>query len=234
MSLLSMRKAVVGYGELAVISDIDLEVGPGEIVALLGRNGAGKTTILNTISGLIPSLGGTVEVLGTPVDPRRPHLNARRGVGHVPEGRSLFTQMSVNENLWAAAANKEDYNEAIKTFPILTELMSRKVGLLSGGEQQMLAIGRALVGKPKLLLIDELSLGLAPMVAKSIHIKLKEIVADTGIGVLLVEQYVHLGLDTADRAYVVGTNAITMEGKASDMRGRIDEVEAAYLGASTP
>ena len=231
MTLLEIEDATLGYGEHVILRNLSMTVMPGEIVALLGRNGVGKTTTLNAISGLIPAQSGTIKVLGELVDTKRPFRNSRRGVAHVPEGRCLFRQMSVGENLRSTGMWKgRGSNRAFDMFPVLEELTSRKSGLLSGGEQQMLVIGRAMLLNPKLLLIDELSLGLAGMVARSIYSQLRKIAEELDLGVLLVEQFVHLALETADRAYVLGSGRIALEGTAADLRSRFDEVEAAYLG----
>ena len=231
MSLLRIESATLGYGTHVVVSDLNLAVGEGEIVALLGRNGAGKTTTLNGVSGLIPAQAGTVAIFGEPVDARRPHRNAVRGVGHVAEGRCLFSQMTVAENLRTAGARRRSSgNLAYDMFPPLQKLANRKAGLLSGGEQQMLVIGRALLLEPRLLLVDELSLGLAGGVARHILGQLRVIAKDMGVGVLLVEQYVHLALETADRAYVLSSGRVALEGSTAELRDRFDEVRAAYLG----
>ena len=228
--LLEFESVSVGYDNHEVVGNVNIFIEEGEVVALLGRNGAGKTTILNTASGLVPALSGAVRVFERSVDVRRPHRNARRGMGHVSEGRSLFTQMSVGENLRAGASRRvEGY--AMDLFPALATMATRRAGLLSGGEQQMLAIARALMSQPKLLLVDELSMGLAPLVARDIHQQLRKIAHEFCVGIFLVEQYVPLALGTADRAYVLGQGAVLMQGSGVDLSERIDEVEAAYLGA---
>jgi branched-chain amino acid transport system ATP-binding protein len=228
-SLLEFEGVSLGYGQMPVVSHVDLHVEPGEIVALLGRNGAGKTTTLLTASGLVAPMAGRVRLLGEEVDTRRPHRNAQRGLGHVPEGRCLFTRLTVAENLRAAAAPAQ-IKQVLTYFPMLEPLMARRAGLLSGGEQQMLAIARAVVGQPKVLLIDEMSLGLAPLMARAVLERLRVIVHDLGVGVLIVEQFVHMILHAADRAYVYGDQDVALSGSAREVLARMPEVEAAYLG----
>ncbi|HZA88083.1 MAG TPA: ATP-binding cassette domain-containing protein, partial [Acidimicrobiales bacterium] len=169
--LLDVRNLRAGYGRSVVVRDLSLTVRPGEVVALLGPNGAGKTTTLMTVSGLLPALGGEVRLFGEPVDTRSPEHNARRGVGYVTEDRALFGGLTVRDNLWLATRSRRgadawhvDGPDVAAYFPALGPLADRRAGLLSGGEQQMLAIARALAGRPALLLVDEMSLGLAPMI----------------------------------------------------------------------
>jgi branched-chain amino acid transport system ATP-binding protein len=228
-SLLEFEAVSLGYGQAPVVSHVDLHVEPGEIVALLGRNGAGKTTTLLTASGLVAPMAGRVRLLGEEVDTRRPHRNAQRGLGHVPEGRCLFTRLTVAENL-RAAASPSRIKQALMYFPMLQPLMGRRAGLLSGGEQQMLAIARALAAEPKVLLIDEMSLGLAPLMARAVLERLRVIVRDLGVGILIVEQFVHMILRAADRAYVYGDQGVALSGSAREVLTRMPEVEAAYLG----
>jgi len=229
VSLLSFSDVSMSYGELPVLSHVDLHVDQGEIVALLGRNGAGKTTTLLTASGLLSPMTGEVRFLDEPIDIRRPHRNARRGLGHVPEGRCLFTKLTVADNL-RAGAPKADPSVVLRYFPMLKPLMRRPAGLLSGGEQQMLAIARALIAEPRVLLIDEMSLGLAPLMARAVLERLRLIVDELGVGVLIVEQFVHMVLGTADRAYVYGAGGVALTGSAREILERMPEVEAAYLG----
>ena len=228
-NLLEFSDASLGYGQTPVLRNIDLHVEAGEIVALLGRNGAGKSTTLLSASGLVPAMAGEVRLLGEPVDIRRPHRNVHRGLGHVPEGRCLFTKLTVAENLRAAAPDPQ-VKRVLDYFPLLERLLNRRAGLLSGGEQQMLAIARALAAQPRVLLVDEMSLGLAPLMARSVLDRLRVIVDDLGIGVLIVEQFVHMILAYADRAYVYGAHGIALSGTAENISGRMPEVEAAYLG----
>jgi branched-chain amino acid transport system ATP-binding protein len=234
-TVLDIQKLSAGYNGVPVVRGIDLHVDAGEVVALLGPNGAGKTTTLLTVSGLIPTLGGSVTLLGEPVDSRSPHLNARRGLAHVAEDRSLFFQLSVRDNLRLGVAGdrngrQEAYDEALDMLPALKPLMDRRAGLLSGGEQQMLALARAMVSKPKLLLVDEMSLGLAPIIVERLLPLVRQIADDTGAAVLIVEQHIQMALSVADRAYVMSHGEVTMSGTAAEMAGRRDLLEASYLG----
>jgi branched-chain amino acid transport system ATP-binding protein len=235
--LIEVADLTSGYGGVPVVRGIDLEVRPGEVVALLGPNGAGKTTTLLTISGIVRSIAGTINVLGQTVrGGRAPHMQARRGLAHVPEERSLFFGLTVRENLRLGFDNGRDrrhqdaYQRAISLFPALEPLMYRRAGLLSGGEQQMLAMARALVSDPKVLIIDELSLGLAPIVVERLLQVVREVVATSGVGVLLVEQHVHMALQVADRAYVMNNGRIVMAAPAAELANRQDLLAASYLG----
>lgn len=234
--LLELRRLVAGYGTLAVVHGIDLRVAEGEMVALLGANGAGKTTTLLTISGLLRPIEGEVVLLGQVVNGLAPHVVARRGIAHVPEDRALFSQLTVAENLRLGAPRGRGGadHQVLDFFPELTRLHKRAAGLLSGGEQQMLAIARALVGRPRLLIVDEMSLGLAPVVVLRLLPVLTEIAHATGVGVLYVEQHVPLALEQADRAYVMSRGRITLEGRGDELRGRLDLLQASYLGAAVP
>ena len=229
MSLLSFNDVSIGYTAQPLLEGVDIIVAPGEIVALLGRNGIGKTSTLLTASGLVKPRAGTVEFLGERVDSSRPHLNARRGLAHVPEGRCLFSRLSVLDNLRAGAPSR-DVQEVLDFFPILAPLLRRNAGLLSGGEQQMLVIARAMMAKPKLLLVDEMSLGLAPLMVQSVLAQLRLVADQLQVGVLIVEQFVHMVLKTADRAYVYGPGGIAFAGTASQVEANMDVVSAAYLG----
>ncbi len=231
MNVLEISAMSTGYNGVSVVRDLDLHVAEGEVVALLGPNGAGKTTTLLTTSGLNPILKGDISVLGRSVKGRRAHLIARDGLAHVPEDRSLFFQLTVKENLrLGAARGSADLDQALRYFPALEGLMDRRAGLLSGGEQQMLAMARALTVKPKLLMVDEMSLGLAPIIVERLLPVLREIAAETGAGILLVEQHVHLALEFADRAYVLSHGVLAMEGSAAHLRSNSHLLESSYLG----
>jgi branched-chain amino acid transport system ATP-binding protein len=246
VTVLALRKLSAGYDGIAVVHELDLDIEAGEVVALLGANGAGKTTTLLTVSGILPRLGGELEVLGRAVaKPRRVRLpgapsatgvwrRARGGVAHVPEDRSLFFGLTVAENL-RVARHRRDHaalDDVLDLFPALRALMGRRAGLISGGEQQMLALARALVSRPKLLLVDELSLGLAPIVVERLLPVVRTIATERGIAVLLVEQHVPMALVVADRAVVLRRGRVTVRGAAADLVGRPELLEASYLGES--
>jgi branched-chain amino acid transport system ATP-binding protein len=232
-TLLETHELVSGHGGVPVTRGTSLTVDAGEVVALLGPNGAGKTTTLLTISGLLPILGGSVRLFGRPLDSRkaRPHRLVAEGLAHVPEDRSLFSDLTVREHLRVCrGTTREAIAAAVRHFPALEPLMGRKAGLLSGGEQQMLALARAFVGQPRLLVVDELSLGLAPALVTRILPAVRAIARDSGAGVLMVEQHVDRALQTADRAYVLVNGHIVLEGAASELRGRRDLLASSYLG----
>ena len=233
--ILHIENLTTGYAGVPVVRGIDLDVYEGEVVSLLGPNGAGKTTTLITVSGLLPTLGGFVQLLGQQADSRAPHKNARLGLAHVAEDRSLFFDLTVAENLrLGLTGNKPDRDAgmdlAVEFFPALGPLMGRIAGLLSGGEQQMLAVARALVSQPKLLLIDEMSLGLAPIIVERMLPTVRDIADRTGCAVLLVEQHIHMALGISDRAYVMSHGEMVLSGDAADLAGRRDLLEASYLG----
>lgn len=229
--LLDIQNLNTGYNGVSVVRNLNLQVNAGEVVALLGPNGAGKTTTLLTTSGLIPLIAGDIKVFGQSVKGRRPHLIAREGLAHVPEGRSLFYQLTVGENLrLGAAKGSADVKKALSYFPALEAILDRRAGLLSGGEQQMLAMARALTVSPRLLMVDEMSLGLAPIIVERLLPILRQIADDTGAGVLLVEQHVHMALEVADRAYVLSHGELAMEGDAKEMANDRSLIQASYLG----
>lgn len=231
--LLSIEDLNTGYNGVSVVRGLNVHVNEGEVVALLGPNGAGKTTTLLTVSGLVPIISGDVKVFGKSVKGRRPHMIARDGLAHVPEGRSLFYQLTVAENLrLGAAKGSADVKKALGYFPALEKILDRRAGLLSGGEQQMLAMARALTVSPKLLMVDEMSLGLAPIIVERLLPILRQIADETGAGVLLVEQHVHMALEVADRAYVLSHGELVLEGAASELAKDRSLIEASYLGDS--
>jgi branched-chain amino acid transport system ATP-binding protein len=229
--LLEIDDLSAGYSGVAVVRDFNLTVGEGEVVALLGPNGAGKTTTLLTVSGLLPILAGDIRVFGTSVKGRRPQAVARAGLAHVPEDRSLFFGLTVRDNLRLGGGKRRaDIDRAVEYFPALGSLMGRRVGLLSGGEQQMLAMGRALATKPRLLMVDEMSLGLAPIIVERLLPVLRTVADHSGCGVLIVEQHVHLALEIADRAYVLSHGNLVEQGPASQLAADHALLESSYLG----
>jgi len=230
--VLRVEGLVAGYADLVVVKDLHLSVGEREIVALLGANGAGKTTTLLTISGLLPPKGGEVWFLDRRIDRLPAHSVARLGVGHVTSDRALFFSLTARENLELGSRKGGlGLDAVLDWFPALKNLLDRKAGLLSGGEQQMVALGRALIGRPRLLMIDEMSLGLAPVIVDRLLERIRELASQTGFSILLVEQYVALSLDLADRVYVLSRGEVTYEGSSADLREKPELVEAAYLGA---
>ena len=231
LALLRTRGLCSGYGEVEIVRDIDIEVHAGEVVALLGANGAGKTTILNSLCGLLPRRMGSVELLGTelPTKPTRAALRRtiRNGVGIVPEQRCLFPSLTVDEHL-VVAGSATMRAVVYEQLPALVPLRKRQAGLLSGGEQQMLTIARALVQRPKILLIDELSTGLAPIIVNQLLTQIRDLAAN-GMGILLVEQHVHAALQVADRAYVLRQGRIVLETDATALIRSPELLAQAYL-----
>ena len=232
--LLVVNEIEAYYGRVCALHSISLEVAEGSVVALLGANGAGKTTTLRVISGLLRPTRGTVEFDGQRIDGMSPDRLVRLGIVQVPEGRQIFADLTVHENLMLGGYARRDLGAARQKprvfdyFPRLRERLEQRGGTLSGGEQQMLAIGRALMARPRLLLLDEPSLGLAPILVKEIFRVISEIRA-AGTTVLLVEQNVHMALDIADRAYVLETGRVMLGDRSAALRQR-EEVRRAYLG----
>jgi ABC-type branched-subunit amino acid transport system ATPase component len=231
MSLLEIGDLSAGYDGATVVRGLNLRVGAGEVVALLGPNGAGKTTTLRVVSGIVRPMAGTVSVLGRDAARSSPYRIARDGVAHVAEGRSVFFDLTVREHFRLGHRGERlDAQRAYEYFPKLRELADRRAGLLSGGEQQMLALARALARTPKLLLIDELSLGLAPVVVEKLLPVVRDYATDTGAGVLLVEQHVELALDVADRGIVMSHGEMVVERDARALRDDRQLLAASYLG----
>ena len=233
--LLKVENLQVNYGVIPALKGISFTVNQGEVVALIGANGAGKTTTLHTVTGLVEKKGGTVTFDGKDITNVPAHKLVKLGIAHVPEGRRVFPELTVYQNLLLGAYTRKDSKEKQDTlaeiyerFPRLKERLNQFAGTLSGGEQQMLAMGRALMSKPKMILMDEPSMGLSPIFVNEIF-DIIESVSKAGTKVLLVEQNANKALAIADRAYVLETGAITMEGKASDLLND-DRIRKAYLG----
>ena len=233
--LLSVRQAEVAYGGIQAVKGVSLEVRAGELVSLIGSNGAGKTTTLKAITGLLPLVGGQIELMGRDIRGLGPWDLVQQGLAMVPEGRGVFTRMSIVENLQMgayirrdAAAVADDRARVFATVPRLKERRDQLAGTLSGGEQQMLAMGRALMSRPKILLLDEPSMGLSPLMVDKIFEVVQEVSAQ-GVTVLLVEQNASRALHIADRAYVMESGLITLSGAAGDLL-HDPKVREAYLG----
>jgi len=234
--MLKIQNLNVFYGVIQAVHDVSLEVNAGEIVTLIGSNGAGKSTTLMTLSGVLPPASGTIEFEGKDLEDVPAHKRVALGLVQSPEGRRVFGALTVAENLdMGAYARKDkaqiktDLIEIFEMFPRLQERKNQQAGTMSGGEQQMLAIGRALMSKPKLLLLDEPSLGIAPILVKEIFQNLKRI-REHGVTILLVEQNAHMALEIADRAYVLETGRVILEGNAKEIAAN-PRVKEAYLGA---
>ena len=225
--LLEVDRLTAGYNGTAAVRELSLMVQPGEVVALLGANGAGKTTTLRAISGTVRPLGGEIRFCGDSVAKIAPQALVRRGIGHVPEGRGLFFGLTVREHFRLAALELEPSLEA---FPALGALRNRRVGLLSGGEQQMLSLAWTMARRPRLLLVDELSLGLAPVIVDRLMPLLRSYADDAQAGVLIVEQHVKLALEIADRGYVLSHGEVLLDRPAAELRDDGELLLASYLG----
>jgi ABC-type branched-subunit amino acid transport system ATPase component len=229
--VLGIERLTAGYEDAAVVRELDLTVGEGEVVALLGANGAGKTTTLRAISGIVHPMAGSVAFAGQDLAGVSVSGRARMGIAHVPETRGLFFGLTVAEHFRLGHRGERlDSEAAYRYFPALAELRDRRCGLLSGGEQQMLAVARALARQPRLLLLDELSLGLAPLIVERLLPVVRDYATDTGCGVLLVEQHIQLALAIADRGYVLSHGEIVLHDRAEALRGNRDLLLASYFG----
>ncbi|MDX6654840.1 MAG: branched-chain amino acid transport system ATP-binding protein [Solirubrobacterales bacterium] len=234
MNYLNCEGLTAGYAGASVVRGLDLEVAQGKVLALLGPNGAGKTTILAAIAGLHPRMEGSVRIDGEELTSGRPRHASRAGVVLVPDDRALFRNLTLRENLTLAASNKARVDDTLELFPQLKRRLKVAAGLLSGGEQQMLAIGRALVQEPKALLIDELSMGLAPTIVEELLPIVRDAASERGVAVVLVEQHVALALSAADQAIVLVHGEAVLRGEANDLAASRGLVEAAYLGEHEP
>jgi branched-chain amino acid transport system ATP-binding protein len=234
-NMLEVKNIEVAYGKIVAVKDVSLSVAEGEIVTLIGSNGAGKSTTLRTISGLLKPRSGEISFKGERIDGRPGHEIVGLGICHSPEGRRIFPRMTVRENLELGAflrddkaAINADMERVLDLFPRLRERIEQRSGTMSGGEQQMLAVSRALMGSPSLLLLDEPSMGLAPVLVEMIFETILKI-REQGTTILLIEQNAMAALDVADRAYVLESGKVKMSGKASDLR-KDDQIAKAYLG----
>ena len=236
--MLEIKDLAVSYGTITALHDVSLRVGKGDIVTLIGANGAGKSTTLRTISGLLKAQSGSIKYEGEEISNQPPHKIVARGISHVPEGRMIFANLTVRENLLMGAYLRKKRNELntefdfiFGMFPRLKERLLQVAGTLSGGEQQMLAIGRALMSKPRCLMLDEPSLGIAPILVKTIFQKIAEINKSLGITILLVEQNANLALEVSNYGYVLETGRIILHDQSSALRAN-ERVKSAYLGGA--
>jgi branched-chain amino acid transport system ATP-binding protein len=234
--VLELKDLVVSYGSITALHDVSLRVGKGDIVTLIGANGAGKSTTLRAISGLLKAQSGSIMYEGEEITNERPHRIVARGISHVPEGRMVFANLTVHENLLMGGYLRKDrkqfaadFDFIFGMFPRLKERLKQVAGTLSGGEQQMLAIGRALMSKPRCLMLDEPSLGIAPILVKTIFQKIVEINKSLGITILLVEQNANLALEVSSYGYVLETGRIILHDQSSALRVN-ERVKSAYLG----
>jgi branched-chain amino acid transport system ATP-binding protein len=236
--MLELKNVTVSYGSIVALRDVSLKVETGTIVTLIGANGAGKSTTLRTISGLLKPQQGSIVYEGEEIGGVAPHRIVARGISHVPEGRMIFANLSVQENLLMGAYLRKDraqlpneFDYVFGMFPRLKERVRQIAGTLSGGEQQMLAIGRALMSKPRCLMLDEPSLGIAPILVKTIFEKIREINRSLGLTVLLVEQNANLALEVSHYGYVLETGKIILEDRSAALRAN-EKVKRAYLGGA--
>ena len=229
--VLELEALTAGYDAAAVVRNLDLYVGAGEVVALLGPNGAGKTTTLRAVSGLVRPLSGTIRLSGNDLAKSSPATRAKLGIAHVPEGRGVFFGMTVAEHFRLGYRSERlDAKIAYEYFPQLANLQDRRAGLLSGGEQQMLALGRALARKPSVMLLDEMSLGLAPVIVERLLPVVSTYAKESGCAVLLVEQHIHIALAVADRGYVLSHGELIIHEQADKLRADHQLILSGYLG----
>ncbi|MCU1345080.1 MAG: transporter related protein [Acidimicrobiia bacterium] len=234
MSLLELRGVNAGYGRVVAVRDINLTLEPGHVLAIVGPNGAGKTTLLNTIAGLLSPLAGTITLDGAPLPPGHPTTANRSGIVLVPDDRALFFNLTAEKNVeLARSRGSAPAASMLELFPPLEKRWKIKAGALSGGEQQMLAMARALIQQPRILLVDEMSLGLAPVIIESLLPIVRRIVEGGTSAVVLVEQHVHLGLSVADEVMVLSHGEAILQSDASEVRDRPEMLEDAYLGTAT-
>jgi branched-chain amino acid transport system ATP-binding protein len=231
-TIVECRGVTAGYSNVPIVRHLDLAIDEGEVVAILGPNGAGKTTTLMTLAGLLSPIEGTIRFRGRPVESGRPDRTARRGLVLVPDDRSIFYDLTTRENirLGRAQSRTDAIRIVLDYFPELQTRMNVRAGLLSGGEQQMLAIGRAITMRPKLLMVDEMSLGLAPVIVKRLLPTMRRIANDLGTAILLVEQHVDLALQVVDRAYVLSHGQVIRHGSAEELSHERTVLESSYLG----
>jgi len=234
--LMKIEGLTVNYGAIRALDNIVLEASPGEILSVIGANGAGKSTLLKTITGIIKPVAGTITFDGSVIQGVRPDKVVKLGITMVPEGRRIFPDLTVRENLELGgyaisdhALKEELFNLIMTTFPRIKERLKQHAGTLSGGEQQMLAMGRALMGNPKLLLLDEPSMGLSPIITREIFSLIRLINKEKGISMILVEQNAHMALEHSERTYVLENGRVTMQGPSKEIKSNVRVIEA-YLG----
>ena len=232
VSVLSIEDVAIERAGLPVVRGASLVVDQGRVTVLLGANGAGKTTLLEGVSGAIGLAGGTISLAGQRIDQLRAWRRARAGLAHVEQNRTVFRELTTADNLRAACHDGEPIDRVLDLFPELRKQIDAPAGLLSGGEQQMLVVGRALLGRPKVLLVDEMSLGLAPIVVERLARAVRAL-ADSGVGVLLVEQFATLALSISDRAYVMAKGEVVFDGDGADLLADEHTLRALYLGDTT-